>query len=63
MRPKVYVIEKTGVEAWGKENAFHLTFRETSDFVHDLQNAMKDQQALSGRTGYVFYILVIPKKE
>jgi len=63
MIPKIYVVERSGLAAWEAPHSFNLTFEETSQFIHDLQNAMFDQRKLSDRTKLEFFILVVPKKE
>ena len=63
MIPKVYVLERSTLAAWGADNCFTLTFDEASRFIHDLQDAMVGQRKLSDRTQLEFFILVIPKKE
>ena len=63
MVPKIYVVERSALEAWKARHGFELTFDETSQFIHDLQDAMIDQRKLSNRTPLDFFILVIPKNE
>lgn len=63
MIPKTYVVERSALAAWGEPSSFTLTFEEASQFIHNLQNAMFDQRKLSIRTGFDFFILVVPKKE
>jgi len=63
MIPKIYVVERSALAAWGAPNSFHLTFDETSKFIHDLQDAMLNQRKLSNRIQLDFFILVIPKNE
>lgn len=63
MIPKVYVVERSTLAAWGADNSFALTFDQTSRFIHDLQDAMEGQRKLSDRTQLEFFILVVPKKE
>lgn len=63
MIPKVYVLERSALAAWGADNSFTLTFDAALRFIHDLQDAMVGQRKLSDRTGLEFFILVIPKLE
>jgi len=63
MVPKIYVVERSGLEAWRARHSFTLTFDEASQFIHDLQDAMVNQRKLSNRIHLDFFILVIPKNE
>jgi hypothetical protein len=63
MIPKIYVVERVALAAWGAPNTFSLTFDEASKFIHDLQDAMIDLRHFEDRTPLDFFVLVIPKKE
>ena len=62
MVPKVYVVERDGLGAWGGPKCFDLTFDEASKFIHDLQDAMVNLRHLAVRVDLDFFILVVPKK-
>jgi hypothetical protein len=60
MLPKIYVVRRPDLDAWGAQSSFKLTFEETSQFIHDLQNAMIDLRHLEGQTAHDLFILVLP---
>lgn len=61
MIPKIYVVDRTALQAWKAPNSFTLTFEEAERFVHDLKDSMEDQRHLANSMLVDFFILVNPE--
>jgi len=60
MKPKVMVLQDVELDKWREYHIIDLTFDETMQLIHDLQDGLFGQRNLSTQTGLNYLVVIRP---
>jgi len=60
MKPKVMVLQDVEIDKWKEYQVIPMTFDETMQLIHDLQDGLFEQRNLSIQTGLNYLVVIRP---